>query len=499
MPPFNQLPWRTIDARRSSNRRCVEQEVGPGAFPWQWHHHATTAERKDGGCDVSDFACLLKYYYKAMPQAAISNSLCDGVYGAKLVDRFRASDVSMCQSSGATMHCKMMTVHGTHDAETSVCRSQHTVVDFTKIQHGDYPWLDFHQGALELSCTDTQDGRRIRAEPQKHFMHCIADWMTLGYHSIGGGPAAACDVFEDTPTVFVTRSGDYSPFALTHDWINLVVLLAVEGLRVEDIQIVFMDRMTSGFYTPVWQYAFSPKRPLMWYPDFTDGHHAQHRSRVCYHNAYFNIPARLSPIYNEDECGAEQPGAYRSPLYHVYRDHILQSFGALWTVGGLPNQRLGSAVVVTLIMRRNYATGHSIGRRIANADLLTSALRQHLSDGGSGTTFVVNQVDFAEHDFDTQLNISRATDLLIAMHGAGLAQMMFMHPWGGVFEFFCPEKPSSNYRYHQLANKMGLRYDSYSIGDERNEVPIKEVMPQLQRLAHETARSKASFFDTSPT
>jgi capsular polysaccharide biosynthesis protein len=99
-------------------------------------------------------------------------------------------------------------------------------------------------------------------------------------------------------------------------------------------------------------------------------------------------------------------------------------------------------------------------------------------------------VDFAAFDFDKQLNISRATDVLVAMHGAGLAQMMFQHVWGGVFEFFCPEKPSSNYRYHQLANKMGLRYGSYSIGNEKNEVPIAEVMPQLRKLAEEVADAK---------
>jgi hypothetical protein len=495
--PLSNIPWRSNDGARPTTAQlhCVEQEVAQGAYPWQWHHVASLPQ-KDGapGCAGTDFACRLKAYRALVPQASVRNSMCDGVYGAHLVDRFRASEVTLCSSTGTTLKCKMLTVHGTHDVDTSVCRAQHAVVVFDNIQHGDYPWLNFRQGALELACTDTAEGSRIRSEPDKHFMHCVADWMTLGYQAVGDGVSPpACDAFDDTPTVFVTRSGDYSPFALTHDWINMVVLLAAEGLRTEDIQIVIMDRMTAGFYTPVWQFAFSPSRQVLWFPDIHDAHHSLHHRRVCYRNAYFNIPARLSPIYNEDECGAEMPGAYRSPLYHVYRDHILHSFHSLGTVGGLPT-RIASVVVVTLIMRRNYATGHSIGRRIANADALTHALRRELTS--SGVQFIVNQVDYAEHNFDVQLNISRATDVLIAMHGAGLAQMMFMHPWGGVFEFFCPEKPSSNYRYRQLANKMGLRYDSFSIGDERNEVPIAQVMPQLMELGSAVAKDKQQSFES---
>ncbi|CUG86249.1 Hypothetical protein, putative, partial [Bodo saltans] len=498
LPHHNHIPWRSNDGSRPTggqHHACVEQEVADGMYPWQWHHRASQPSQ-DGapGCSLSDFACRLKAYRTLMPQSAVINSMCDGVYGAQLVDRFRASDVPLCSSTGTTLKCKMLTVHSTHDADTCVCRAQHSVVAYDMIHHGDYPWLDFRQGALELACSDTPEGSRIRSEPQKHFMHCIADWMTLGYHSVGEGRSPlACDAKLLCGCHIVTRSGDYSPFALTHDWINLVVLLAVEGLRTEDIQIVMMDRMTTGFYTPVWQYAFSPGRPLMWYPDIHDPQHSQHRGRVCYRNAYFNIPARLSPIYNEDECGSERPGAYRSPLYHVYRDHILHTFRALNTVGGMPGHSPFAAVVVTLIMRRNYATGHSIGRRIGNVDALTKALRKELTSGG--VEFVVNQVDYAEHDFDVQLNISRATDVLIAMHGAGLAQMMFMHPWGGVFEFFCPEKPSSNYRYHQLSNKMGLRYDSFSINDERNEVPIAAVMPQLMELGSAVAKDKRLYWE----
>lgn len=496
IPPLDRLPWRTATphVRKDAPLACAQQEVPANTFAWQWHGRAA----REHACAATDFGCRLNAYRNIVPHGNVANRMCDGVYGRQLIDRFRASNVNICSSAGAQVGCKMVTVHGTHDVETSICRAQRAVVAFEYIEHGDYPWLAFKKGALDVACKDTVDGSRIRGAPQAHFMHCLADWMTLGYRSAesaDGNPGPSCEAFDDTPTIFVTRSGDYSPFALTHDWINLVVLMASESLMAEDVQIIIMDRMTAGFYSPVWQVAFSPGHPVAWYPDIHDDRHRLHRRRVCYRDAYFNIPARLSPIYNEDECGAEVAGAYRSPLYHVYRDHILHSFRAIHTVGGLPSRPLWATVVVTLIMRRNYATGHSIGRRIGNAESLTAALRRELSVDSADVRFLVNQVDFAEHDFDVQLNISRATDVLVAMHGAGLAQMMFMHPWGGVFEFFCPEKPSSNYRYRQLANKMGIRYDAYSIANDQNEVPIAEVMPQLLRLGHAVAADKQRFLD----
>merc|ERR1711924_368737 len=99
-----------------------------------------------------------------------------------------------------------------------------------------------------------------------------------------------------------------------------------------------------------------------------------------------------------------------------------------------------------------------IGRRIKNTNELVAQLRAI-----PGT--VVSALDYAEFDFDQQANISRSTDLLVGMHGAGLIQSMFLPEHGGVFEFFCPDRPSSNIRYRELTKRLQLGYDSYSLGD----------------------------------
>ena len=137
------------------------------------------------------------------------------------------------------------------------------------------------------------------------------------------------------------------------------------------------------------------------------------------------------------------------------------------------------------IILGNYATGHFIGRRISNTHALVEGLRKI-------PNVVVSALDFAEFDFDQQLNISRATDLLVGMHGAGLIQTMFMPQWGGLFEFFCPDRPSSNIRYRELTKRLGLHYASFSL--EGDSVPVTNVVPLVAKLLVAISRSKTQSY-----
>jgi hypothetical protein len=358
--------------------------------------------------------------------------------------------------------------HKSHEVPTSVCRLENVVVDFALIRDGDYPWLQFSPGALSAKCSVSASAK---SASHWNFMHCQADWMNLGFST--RSEDVRCDAEITTPSLFITRSGDYSPFAMTHDWINTVLLMAVENVLPQNVQLILMDRMGPGFYSPVYQLAFSPAHRLLWYQELKQKYRGK---KVCIKKMWLNVPARLSPVYNEDTCEG-------SPFYRVYRSHILRTFAVERTFA--PEYLL----VVTVIMRRNYATGHKIDRRIGNVNELTQAIRS-ISLASPSMRLLVNQVDFASMDFDQQLNVSRSTDVLVAMHGAGLVQMMFMHSWGGVFEFFCPEKPPSNFRYRQLAMKMELLYDSFSIPGEDHVVPIHEAEGQLARLVRKVASKK---------
>ena len=409
-----------------------------------------------------NFSCLVDAT-EAILHTNRATKECRDTYGAGLIEKFRRAGHAMCQGRNSEISCKQIRAHASHDIETSICTAKNFSVSFPAIDDGDFPWLKFSPGAFSLPCTVSPSARS-----SWHFMHSLADWMDLGLEA--DQEKQRCDIHVATPTYFETRSGDYSPFAVTHDWINTLILFAVENVLPDNLQIVMMDRMTVGFYTPMWQLGFSPSRQLLWFPDLREQYRGK---RVCFSQGWFNIPARLSPIYNEDECTG-------SSLYRLYSEYLL------WIVNAHRTLPPRDVLVVTLIVRRNYETGHSISRRFKNERELVAAMRSNF-----GAAVAVNTVDFAWFDFDQQANISRTTDVLVAMHGAGLVQMMFLPQWGGVFEFFCPEKPSSNFRYKQLAAKLSLSYESYSIENEENEVPVVEAVQRMHKLLRHVRELKS--------
>lgn len=54
-----------------------------------------------------------------------------------------------------------------------------------------------------------------------------------------------------------------------------------------------------------------------------------------------------------------------------------------------------------------------------------------------------------------QLEITRNSDVLIGMHGAGLTHLLFLPNWGAVFELYNCEDPNC---YMDLARLRGVKY-----------------------------------------
>eukprot|EP00760_Papus_ankaliazontas_P034670 PhM_4_TR7361/c0_g1_i1/m.31548/K18134/EOGT; protein O-GlcNAc transferase len=494
--------WR--DARWTSGERptvsnelvMVQEELGPG--------ESTTFERAEAACRgrTDNWYCLLTLYDTESKYRTKTSKFCDDIYGKGFIDKLRSKSHthSMCErpSEGGTRTSQVVCHNvrvDSHDIDTAACIADNPVISYDDMLNGDFPWLAFQKGAFTLK------GCRTPPSAQAHwqFMHSLADWMNLGYRTEGGAADNdACDVYVNDTTLFVTRSGDYSPFAMTHDFLNTIIPMLVDGTRVraDHVRVVLMDRMTVGFYAPVWQLLFSsPTQQVEWFPDLREQHK---NKRVCYRKALFNIPARLSMLYNNHhQCLRHGGGGPESPpatILALYRDLVLNSVGALRTVpwrggGGGTDMPL----VVTIINRRNYKTGHPIGRRIANVEDLAKMITK---SAPPSTKVFVDVVDYAVYQLDQQLNISRATDFLVGMHGAGLIHAMFVPRHASVFEFFCPEKPPSNYRYNVLSGLLGLDYHSYNIVDADNTIPIGEVSETFKSILSTLRKRKLAAFSS---
>lgn len=101
--------------------------------------------------------------------------------------------------------------------------------------------------------------------------------------------------------------------------------------------------------------------------------------------------------------------------------------------------------------------------------------------------------------FRKQLSITRNTDILIGMHGAGLTHLLFLPEWATLFELYHCEDPNC---YKDLARLRGVNYitwedrsklESISAGysDDRHEKfkNYKFDVAEFERLVAQAAKS----------
>lgn len=131
---------------------------------------------------------------------------------------------------------------------------------------------------------------------------------------------------------------------------------------------------------------------------------------------------------------------------------------------------------ITIISRK----GDKVPRRIENEDELLNYLLTHYNNNNN-----VKSVEFDKLSFMQQIRIIENTNVLIGMHGAGLANLVFLDSkCGGVIEIW-PYKVIRPL-YHIISDKLGIPWKNWKntikentqFDDSifsRNQVPIDQV------------------------
>lgn len=118
----------------------------------------------------------------------------------------------------------------------------------------------------------------------------------------------------------------------------------------------------------------------------------------------------------------------------------------------------------------------SSDRRIANEDQLLSFLRTWHPN--------VITVEFTNQtSFEEQVHVLRRTEILVAVHGAGLANMLFMQPGRTVIEIM----PYMWYKevYLYVANRFGLllvQWQAKQVGQYTDEEQQRKCSELLQKV-----------------
>lgn len=137
---------------------------------------------------------------------------------------------------------------------------------------------------------------------------------------------------------------------------------------------------------------------------------------VCFKNVIFPLlPRMIFGLYYNTPIIY---GCQNSGLFHAFSQHILHRLD-------IPvNEPVDRRIRITLLSRDTKY------RRILNEDELLTALKEN--DEYSVQRVVYNK----EISFREQLEITRNTDMLIGMHGAGLTHLLFLPDWAAVFELY---------------------------------------------------------------
>ncbi|XP_073827085.1 EGF-domain O-GlcNAc transferase [Musca autumnalis] len=240
-----------------------------------------------------------------------------------------------------------------------------------------------------------------------------------------------CDMFINTPTFLMKIDATYNMYHHFCDFFNLYATLFVNQTHSS----VF-DRNTQVIVWETYPYD-SPFRETfkafstnpVWTLDQVKG------KRVCFRNVVFPLLPRMifGLYYNTPII----QGCEKSGLFRAFSEFILHRLKVPF------EPPKSDKIRITFLSRRTKY------RRVKNEDEL-------LQEIGKNSEYEIRKISYErELTFLQQLEVTRNTDILIGMHGAGLTHLLFLPEWATLFELYNCEDPNC---YKDLARLRGVNY-----------------------------------------
>ena len=269
-----------------------------------------------------------------------------------------------------------------------------------------------------------------------------------------------CDVKIQKPTLIMKLDATVNMYHHLCDFFNLYSSLHINGSFSRDVQILIWENVPyrSSLSDLFEAFTIHPILNLNSYAG----------SRVCFSNAVFPLLPRMiyglfynTPLSTND--------CQNSGLFKAFNEFVTSRLD-------LPiPQKNTQKIRVTILARQTRF------RRIINLGTLEKILMDT-------NNFEITIAPFTHSvPFKDQLEIMQNTDILVGIHGAGLAHMLFLPDWAAVFELYDCEDPSC---YRDLAKFRGLFHLSWSdknklFSDARplDEYEIPEVSAKFNNYA----------------
>ncbi|KAJ1569687.1 hypothetical protein HK405_008574 [Cladochytrium tenue] len=363
----------------------------------------------------------------------------------------------------------------------------------------------------------------------RNFGHGAAHWLRAGFasslHSPGNTTDAApdnngrvrCDAWVDTTVYFLMRHDTTNVYHSFQDQLNSFKAYGLFDLDADAVQVVLLDsRSPDGIFADaVWGRLFSgsgrvrdvrelAREALARLPPEVaalDGGPA-----VCFRRAAFAVHGGVSALSR----GARQlTRCPHSPLLAGFADFTRQRLraeaavapalpGTDVTGAGAPtdedddgDEDTGGVLRVLYAergrwSREDVAAGRCL-RCIANEPAVvarvaaamhdvTKAFRGRVGRCHSGVRFTA--VDFAELSYVRQAAEAAAADVMVGVHGAGLAHGLVGRraPRGGMVELRTPLRGRGNFQFRNMVVALGGVYEDVVLDlDDRGKVLEKDL------------------------
>lgn len=335
------------------------------------------------------------------------------------------------------------------------CSGKNIMVDFTNLPSRREELLRYStdvlsKGQIRAKCNLKQQD----LDDQMLYDGALQSWAPELRNFVGQKVDLKCDFVVKKPVFFMKLDAAVNLYHHFCDFFNLYASMHMNGSFNTDVHVLIWENRP---YRSSFGEAFKAfTRHPLWDLNTFGGR------KVCFEQVILPLLPRMlfglyynTPLSNNDCKGSD--------LFRAFAQFVPDRLG-IQRAKSTDDKKLR----VTILSRQ---TKH---RRILNLDDLVNAL---IATGKYDVTVAPFNHNYP---FWQQMQVIRTTDILIGIHGAGLAHMLFLPDWATIFELYDCQDPAC---YKELAKLRGVEHISW---DKMDKVYPEVVMrnenePQFAR------------------
>lgn len=302
-------------------------------------------------------------------------------------------------------------------------------------------WADKLTGDEFLRSTKPTDGEQKNSD--KTYRVC---------EPIGSRDRPNFGISEAVQVLLIARFNDHNPFFQLSQTLNTWIMMKVLDWSNMDTQIVYLDKGIPSHVDELRHRLLAPLRPaylaadLMTQKSDPDAHVGIVEFNTALVAPYEWIGPMMRHLNDEEDCEGSQ----------LIKDFRLEALTAM----GVRDRKTkkSSRCLLTIISRRDYS-----GRQLQRTWLNEKEVLEQMM-AGFGDQCSMQSVDFVDIPMAEQMRTIVSSDIVIGMHGAGMANVMWTRPGTLVIEIF--PKDRRRWGFRNICQHVGCEWLDFRGGDD---------------------------------